>query len=116
MTKQIARALMIIAALAPFGVARALAEDCGPGMMGCGRRGMKGAVRDMGKHEQQMQMDKKIQELHQHQKMMEGIKDTDQMLTAMKKQMQMMTDMMEEISKRQNQNGATGGSQPMPEH
>ncbi|GLI95157.1 hypothetical protein [Methylocystis echinoides] len=112
---RIARTAMFIAALAPFGAAPALAEDCGPGMMGCGKQGMKGAgMRDKGKHEQQMQMDKKMQELHQHQKMMEGIKDTDQMLAEMKKQMEMMTDVMDELAKQQS--GGMGGSQPMSEH
>lgn len=113
--KQIARTLTIIAALAPFGAAPALAEDCDSGMMGCGKQGMKGAgMRDKGKHDQQMPMDQKMQQLHQHQKMMEGIKDTDQMLAEMKKQMEMMTDMIDELAKQKS--GAMGGSQPMMEH
>jgi hypothetical protein len=113
--KHIARALMIVVTMATFGATSVLAEDCGPGMMGCGRQGMKGrGMMDKGMQERRKLMDKKMQELHQHQKLMEGVKDTDQMMAEMRKQMEMITDMMEEIMRQQG--GSMGGSQAMPEH
>jgi uncharacterized protein YhaN len=105
-TKHFIQTMVVVATIATFGSAPVLAQKHGPGMMG--------GMTDKEMQEHQKMMDKKMQELHQHQKMMEGIKDRDQMMTEMRKHMQMMTDMMEEMTRQQG--GAPGGSEGMPEH
>jgi hypothetical protein len=111
-TKYFMQIMMVVATVVTFGSAPVLAQEKGHGMMEQGR-GMGGMGQQRGMRGTGM-MDKKMQELRHHQKMMEGIKDRDQMMTEMRKHMQMMTDMMEEMTRQQE--GATGGSEGMPEH
>ena len=116
--------MLLVATVIAFGSAPVLAQGMGPGMMEQGhgmggmgheQKGDKGGTSQHGMPGMDsMGMQMKMQELQQHEKMMEGIKDQNQMMTEMRKHMQMMTDMMEEMMHQQG--GATGSSAGAAEH
>lgn len=106
-TKRFMQIMVVLAAFVAFGPAPVLAQ----GMMGQDHMGgMRQRHGMMGKG----MMDKKMQELQNHEKMMEGIKDRDQLIAEMKKHMQMMTNMMEDMTRLQE--SAPRGSEGTPDH
>jgi hypothetical protein len=111
--------MLLVATIITFGSMLVFAEDMGSGTMGKGQ-GM-GGMSQHGMHgTDSMAMDKKMQELQQHEKMMEGIEDPKQMMTEMKKHMQMMGDMMGanccKLGGMSGKPEATSGSGSMSEH
>jgi hypothetical protein len=119
-TKRFMQIMVVMAAFASFGPAPVFAEEMGcPGCQGMtGRDHMGGMGRRRGMMGKDM-MDKKMQELQHHEKMMEGVKDRDQLIAEMKKHMQMMTNMMEDMM-RQPESAPRGSEgtpdRAMPEH
>lgn len=85
--------MLFVATIIIFGSVLVFAEDMGSGTMGKDQ-GMDGMSQHGMQGMDSMAMDKKMQELEQHEKMMDGIEDPKQMMTEMKKHMQMMGDMM----------------------
>ena len=67
-----------------------LLGTAGAEMMGMGK-GMGGQMKGMGSQE----MQKKMEEIHHHSKMMEGMKDQKQLMGEMRKHMKMTDEMME---------------------
>jgi len=106
--------MAVAATIVTLGSAPVLAQEEGQGMMGQGHR--IGGMEPQGGMESTDTMNIKMQELRQHEKMMEGIKNKNQhqMMTEMRKHMQMMTDMMEGM--RCQQGGAGCGSGGTPDH
>ena len=113
--KRFMQIMVIVAIVIVFGFTPLLAQEMGQGQKGMGgmsQHGMQGM--------DSMAMDKKMQELQQHEKMMEGIEDQKQLMVEMKKHMQMMTDMMGgaccKLGGMSGKPGATSGSGGMSEH
>jgi hypothetical protein len=100
------------------GLTPVLAEEKGQGMMEQDhmggmmgqRRGKMNGMADKERQEHMKKMDKQMQDLNHHMKMMEGVKNPDEMMTEMKKHMQLMTNMMDEMLRQQEQTmGSPGG-------
>ncbi|NOT58450.1 MAG: hypothetical protein HOP18_27970 [Deltaproteobacteria bacterium] len=112
--KRFPRIMLLVTTLIAFGSVFAFAED---DMM---KQGMGGMAQHEMMGKDSMAMDKKMQELQQHEKMMEGIEDPKQMMTEMKKHMQMMGDMMGanccKLGGMSGKPAATSGSGSMSEH
>ena len=127
--KRFLQVMLLVATIMAFGSVLVFAEDMGSGTMekGHGMGGMGQGQKSMGgmsQHGMQgmdsMATDKKMQELQQHEKMMEGIEDPKQMMTEMKKHMQMMGDMMGanccKLGGMSGKPDTTSGSGGMSEH